>query len=173
MKKRHRWKIDKTLLCNKDDIVITDPCYLPEGIEPPIPHEEWWDFVHKIFEKGGIERYTVYGDWYCTVYRSKRGHFGFVDKTQQIGEFSADACKVCVCKLRQILEYNPYFLKWAKAHKNCVTIIRGFSGKVHFIEREEKPDENGDSSTDLRVHGDGLKNQEPFAFESVELPDDE
>ena len=167
--KKRPWVIERSFTFRRAcDIVITDPCYLAEGGGSDVIVGDVWDFVSCIFQRGGMQRYTIYGDWYCTVYRSKRGRFGFVDKAQKIGEFAADSAKVCVCRLRDAAAINPGFPKWAKENPACVTIIRQFSGKVSFIERENAPDEDGFELHELRVHGSGTRYGAPFAFESVD-----
>ena len=49
-----------------------------------------------------------------------------------LGEFCADAGKVCVVYLKEILKVNPEFKEWAKTHQWCVTIIENFDGDVTY-----------------------------------------
>ena len=65
-----------------------------------------------------------------------------------LGEFCADAGKVCVVYLDEVLKFNPYFEEWAKRHPWCVTIIEDFDGDVDYTVGEEM---------DLHLVGTGNK----------------
>ena len=50
------------------------------------------------------------GDWYCEVFKGSGSRLWFPQVPEKkIGDFSADACKVGVFYLRDILRYNPAF----------------------------------------------------------------
>ena len=59
----------------KGTIVITDPCYLDNGMPKSSTSERWWDMVQygDNLEATGINHYicenTLYGDWSCHTYK--------------------------------------------------------------------------------------------------------
>lgn len=58
----------------KGTIVITDPCYLDNGM-PDVPGVDWWDSVDYGDNLGAagftnfISESTLYGDWSCFTYK--------------------------------------------------------------------------------------------------------
>lgn len=98
--------------------------------------DEYYDLNESDWEKSdlgenmgalGISTYichsTLYGDWSCTTYNS--------DTKEKLGEFCADAGKVAVFLLDEVLKYNPdyddYITKpWA------TTLIKDFDGEINF-----------------------------------------
>lgn len=61
----------------KGTIVITDPCYLDNGM-PEIPGVDWWDSVDYGDNLGAagftdfISESTLYGDWSCFTYKGTK-----------------------------------------------------------------------------------------------------
>ena len=152
------------------DIIITDPCYVnlrEVGIQID------WDSREAWIKKRGLFNTTYYGDWGCTVYTvepdSRVGYIG--PDSEYVGKFCADAGLVCVLDMRDAKHLLPDVEKWVAEHDWCATIIRGFSGKVRLM-TYTKVSRFGDGTpyddTELRVHGDGTLNGEPFSFESVQ-----
>ena len=129
------------------DIVITDPCYIDEFINP------------------SHSRSTLYGDWGCSVWSfdptvenmPKEGEKPF-------GEFCADSAKVCVTVLGSYARKK--IENWLKGREWCATIIDGFKGKVEYIELVEYIAYNGDWVEDrsLRIRGTGVKDGKPYGF---------
>ena len=129
------------------DIIITDPCYIDEFINP------------------SHSRSTLYGDWGCSVWSfdpsiekaPKKGEKPF-------GEFCADSGQVCVTVL------GSYARKkiegWLKGREWCATIIDGFKGKVEYVEVVEYSAYDGEwaEGRSLRVRGIGVKNGKPYGF---------
>ena len=54
-----------------------------------------------------------------------------------LGSFCADAGRVCVVYLDEILKVNPHFKEWADKHEWCVTIIEDFDGDIEYEVDEE------------------------------------
>lgn len=113
----------------KGTIVITDPCYLDNGLlQAPI--KDWWEKSNygQDMEQFGFDPYigesTIIGDWSWYTVNSDTGKI--------IGKFSADAGMVCVCLLDQVLQFNPKFKEWADDHDWCVTIIENFAGDIEY-----------------------------------------
>lgn len=129
------------------DIIITDPCYIDEFINP------------------SHSRSTLYGDWGCSVWSfdpsiekaPKKGEKPF-------GEFCADSGQVCVTVL------GSYARKkiegWLKGREWCATIIDGFKGKVEYVEVVEYSAYEGEwaEGRSLRVRGIGVKDGKPYGF---------
>ena len=93
------------------DIIITDPCYIIPDDKP----DDWQKSCHgdDMFCLG-FRNYlcetTLSGDWYCEVFKGSGSRLWFPQVPEKkIGDFSADACKVGVFYLRDILRYNPAF----------------------------------------------------------------
>lgn len=146
------------------DIVITDPCYLKEGLpERPI---RWWEFADKVIGDGGLMSRTFYGDWGCTVYEKDTGILG--DRgTKTIGKFCADAGMVCVVHLKDVLKHNPKFEdEFIKTHDWCVAVIRGFKGFISFYCKKTKMGKY--ENVELRILGNGEKDGKPFYFETAQ-----
>ena len=70
-----------------------------------------------------ISRDTLYGDWSCTTYNS--------DTKEKLGEFCADAGKVAVFLLDEVLKYNPEFNDYI-TKPLTTTLIKDFDGEVDF-----------------------------------------
>lgn len=105
------------------DIIITDPCYI-------IRDDGGWersnhgDNMEAIGIHNHITHYTLYGDWSCTTFNS--------DTKEKIGEFCADAGRVSVLLLDEVMKYNPEF----DYHINkpwTTTLIKDFRGVVEFV----------------------------------------
>ncbi|WP_373261956.1 hypothetical protein [Hungatella hathewayi] len=79
-------------------------------------------------EKLGITQYmtrdTLYGDWSCTTYD--------LNTKDVIGEFCADAGRVSVIALTDVLKYNPGF-DYHKKKAWTTTWIKNFKGTVQFV----------------------------------------
>lgn len=138
-------------------IIITDPCYIvkknyeknpnpapytKEAISSPNyeeirktyydwekEHDDWQkceygDNMEALNINNYICRNTIYGDWSCTTYNS--------NTKEVIGEFCADAGLVAVFELDEVRAYNSEIDKWIEKHPWCVTVIKNFTGEVHF-----------------------------------------
>lgn len=129
------------------DIIITDPCYIDEFINP------------------SHSRSTLYGDWGCSVWgfdptvgnMPKEGEKPF-------GEFCADSARVCVTVLGSYARKK--IENWLKGREWCATIIDGFKGKVEYIELVEYVAYDGEWVEDrsLRIRGTGVKDGKPYGF---------
>lgn len=129
------------------DIIITDPCYIDEFINP------------------SHSRSTLYGDWGCSVWSfdpsvekaPKKGEKPF-------GEFCADSGQVCVTVLGSYARKK--IEEWLKGREWCGTIIDGFKGKVEYVEVVEYSAYEGEwaESRSLRVRGTGVKDGKPYGF---------
>lgn len=129
------------------DIIITDPCYIDEFINP------------------SHSRSTLYGDWGCSVWSfdptvekaPKKGEKPF-------GEFCADSGQVCVTVLGSYARKK--IEEWLKGREWCGTIIDGFKGKVEYVEVVEYSAYKGEwaESRSLRVRGIGVKDGKPYGF---------
>lgn len=129
------------------DIIITDPCYIDEFINP------------------SHSRSTLYGDWGCSVWSfdpsvekaPKKGEKPF-------GEFCADSGQVCVTVLGSYARKK--IEEWLKGREWCGTIIDGFKGKVEYVEVVEYSAYEGEwaESRSLRVRGTGIKDGKPYGF---------
>lgn len=152
------------------DVVITDPYYLAPVVKDG---HEWQIFADSVLKGSGISNRTYYGDWGCTVYKIPSCEVGFLTRGKgykadaEIGKFCADSGQVCVVALDDILAGNPNFEKWVKEHPWCVTIVRGFKGKVSLFERDCKP-LWGYEEKELRVFGEGEQDGKPLFFESIQ-----
>ena len=142
------------------DIVITDPCYLIPDDRPA----DWEACAHgDEMEALGIAHYlcrvTLYGDWSCEVFKGTGSRLWYPQAPEKkIGEFAADACRVGVFYLREILRYNPAF----DFHINkpwCACLIKGFRGSVKIV---TKVDPDGDES----MHLIGIGSKSFFTRES-------
>ena len=137
------------------DIIITDPCYIiPDNCN------DWQRCGYgENMELLGFGNYlcetTLEGDWCCEVFKGTKSRLLFPQAPEKkIGDFAADACKVGVFYLREILRYNPAF----DYHINrswCTCWIKAFQGKVKIV---EKLNPDGDE----RLHLIGLGNKSFF-----------
>lgn len=144
------------------DIVITDPCYLMRAEHhgsslPPLHRDDWeycdyGDHLNKLGIKKFITRDTIYGDWGCTTYNA--------DTKEPIGQFCADAGLVTIALMKEVLEYNPDFEKWALEHPRCATILRDFHGEADIVVIGD------DDDLEVRVVGNGNIN---FVTSQTEL----
>ena len=82
---------------------------------------------------------------------------------------------VCVLDMRDARRMSSDIDKWIAEHDWCATVIRGFKGKVRFMTMTTRrwfKDNQGKrvtyNDTDLRVRGDGMKDGQPFCFESYQ-----
>lgn len=153
--------------CDFDgDVVITDPCYLRHGmdLERDI---KWWDFAKTIMGDGGLMSHTFYGDWGCTVYEKSTDVLGDSER-KVIGKFCADSGMVCVVGLQDVLKHNPKFEEeFVKTHDRCVTVIRGFKGRIGLWCMKTKIQDFG-NQVELRILGIGRKDGKPFYFETAQ-----
>ena len=158
------WEV-KEIKNLEGDIVITDPCYLRGDMKV----DDWQEFVKDIIEDGGMQSRTFYGDWGCTAYEIPSDCGDIPKNAKVIGHFCADAGMVCVVELGKVLAKNPDFNDWIAKHDTCVTVIKGFTGKVEFlIHTEKRTFKNGTpyDFVELRVRGEGTKDGQPFCFET-------
>ena len=129
------------------DIIITDPCYIDEFINP------------------SHSRSTLYGDWGCSVW-SFDPTVGNMPKEGEkpFGEFCADSARVCVTVLGSYARKK--IENWLKGREWCATIIDGFKGKVEYIELVEYVAYDGEWVEDrsLRIRGTGVKDGKPYGF---------
>lgn len=129
------------------DIVITDPCYIDEFINP------------------SHSRSTLYGDWGCSVWSFDPSVENMPKEGEKpFGEFCADSARVCVTVLGSYARKK--IENWLKGREWCATIIDGFKGKVEYIELIEYMAYDGEWVEDrsLRVRGTGIKDGKPYGF---------
>lgn len=129
------------------DIIITDPCYIDEFINP------------------SHSRSTLYGDWGCSVWSFDPGVEKAPKKGEKpFGEFCADSGQVCVTVLGSYARKK--IEEWLKGREWCATIIDGFKGKVEYVEVVEYSAYEGEwaESRSLRVRGIGIKDGKPYGF---------
>ena len=133
------------------DIIITDPCYLIRDDR----RDDWQlsDYGEDMSILGFstyLSQWTLIGDWDCNVFQGTVSDVWTpVPSNRKIGSFSADACRVGVFYLRDILKYNPSF-NMHITHPWCVCRFKEFKGSVNFI---TLPDPDGDET--LLVTGSG------------------
>lgn len=104
------------------DIIITDPCYIMK--DGDWERSNYSDNMRILGIRNHITHDTLYGDWSCTTFNS--------DTKEKIGEFCADAGRVSVILLDEVMEYNPEF----DYHINkpwTTTLIKDFRGVVEFV----------------------------------------
>ena len=129
------------------DIIITDPCYIDEFINP------------------SHSRSTLYGDWGCSVWSFDPGVEKAPKKGEKpFGEFCADSGQVCVTVLESYARKK--IEEWLKGREWCATIIDGFKGKVEYVELVEYMAYEGEWVEDrsLRIRGTGVKDGKPYGF---------
>lgn len=105
----------------KGDIIITDPCYICKDAD--WEKSKYGDHMEALGIKNYIQRDTLYGDWSCTTFRK--------GDNAELGNFCADAGRVGVFLLDEVLTYNPEF----DYHINkpwTTTLIKDFDGNVDF-----------------------------------------
>lgn len=171
-RKRPQW----TCIAEREfdgDIVITDPCYIRETGK-----RIDWNSHESLMKELGLFNTTYYGDWGCTVYETKKDKVGLMyDDVYAIGEFCADAGLVCVLDMRDARRISSDIDKWIAEHDWCATVIRGFKGKVRLMtmttkrwmkDLEDPKKRIVYDDVELRVRGDGMKDGEPFCFESYQ-----
>lgn len=129
------------------DIIITDPCYIDEFINP------------------SHSRSTLYGDWGCSVWSFDPSVENEPKKSEKpFGEFCADSGQVCVTVLGSYARKK--IEEWLKGREWCGTIIDGFKGKVEYVEVVEYSAYEGEwaEGRSLRVRGIGVKDGKPYGF---------
>lgn len=105
------------------DIIITDPCYLTNGMgcsdEIDDRFDDAWDgdYFH------GVQCSTIYGDWSCKTID--------MNSMKTIGEFCADSGMVCVVDYCKVKEFNPMF-NFVEEKPWTTTLIRNFKGDVQI-----------------------------------------
>lgn len=172
-KKRPEW----TCIAEREfdgDIVITDPCYIRETGQ-----RIDWDSHESCIKDVGLCNRTYYGDWGCTVFAASGPVGNGYEDSDEIGKFCADAGMVCVLDMRDARKMSPDIDKWIAEHDWCATVVRGFKGKVRLMTMTTKRwmKDWKDicqrkrivyDDVELRVRGDGMKDGEPFCFESYQ-----
>lgn len=133
------------------DIIITDPCYLKDGMNLSEDVIEDRDLcmakIDECFENGiGMQRNTIYGDWSCTTFD--------MNTKQPIGEFCADGGMVCVIKLDDVFAFNPNF-NYHTEKTWTTTLIKDFCGTVQFKVKEEPYEYEGKQEVDYIVFVEG------------------
>lgn len=164
-----KWEVFKSAEFN-GDIVITDPCYLAHGGGKGVLGE-WDDQESWISAHGGLVNRTYYGDWGCTVFKTKNEIGRILKGSKSLGEFCADSGRVCVVALKDVLEASPNFDQWVNEHAWCATIIRNFSGTVSFAKRTTTHTSKKFGKwqdTELHVRGDGKIGGRKVSFESIQ-----
>lgn len=149
--------------CNfNETIVITDPCHIVRENADKDSIKDWGK--HSYGERMSlllktdnfICESTICGDWSCTCWKGDKAidltleEFNKMTEEERenmiYGQFCADSGQVIVVSLKDVIAYNPDFLKWAKEHRWCVTLIEDFVGTVEYCvgkdeyskEKEEK-----------------------------------
>ena len=142
------------------DVLVTDPYYMV-GV---IPYDTLCECIRT---QGGLVSTTYYGDWGCTLFKTK-GEVGAITDTGNanvVGKFCADLALVCAIDLKVALEINPSFLNWLDNHKWCGVIVKGFKGTVRFMTLRygKYPDE-----VELRIRFDGEVEGQKMSLESMQ-----
>ena len=142
------------------DIIITDPCYIIlDDRRDDWRKSSYGEDIFFLSFGHYLCKTTLIGDWNCEVFKGSGSRLWFPQAPEKkIGDFSADACKVCVFYLRDILRYNPAF----DDHTNqpwCACWIKNFQGTVKIV---TKLDPDGDES----MHLIGVGNKSFFTRES-------
>jgi len=117
------------------DIIITDPCYVPQFHLP-----------------SAMMRDTIYGDWSCTTVDD--------DTKEKLGEFCADSGMVAVFDLAEVLHYNPGF-NYHEMRPWTTTLIKDFDGDCQFIVKHHRGD---DYSVHVVGQGVNFKTGKPIRF---------
>ena len=141
------------------DIIITDPCYIMKD------NKDWdkcdcGDHLELLGIEHFMTRDTIYGDWSCTV-------FDLNNKHEELGEFCADAGRVSVILLDDVLRYNPNF-NYHTERPWTTTLIRDFKGTVQFVIKEDKYEYDGEPKVEYEVevvgHGVNIRAGNPIDF---------
>lgn len=93
---------------------------------------------------------TIYGDWSCTVDKLNKPFSGFNKNydREEIGEFCADAGKVCVLLADELKKYNSDF-DWWETRPWTTTLIKNFHGEVQIATMKlSYIDEDGEEITE-------------------------
>lgn len=145
----------------KGDIIITDPCYIiPNTPEYDRDWEKcsYGEDMEALGFTNCITSDTYYGDWSCTVYEmifeKLEDPKVIYDIGEEIGEFCADAGKVGVFLLDEVLKYNPDF-DYHIEKPWTTTLIKDFDGYVDFEFTEEYDENIDDLLSNLIVVGKG------------------
>lgn len=150
------------------DIIITDPCYLNNGLNNTCDFDIW------NLEEIGISNYmmrdTIYGDWFCALFDVSNEK---INKDSTIlGYFCADSGMVIVADMEEVRKYNPKLEDKVK-NSHLATIIYNFKGLVKYDVRQEQFEYNGNLYTDyyLVVSGEGInkKTGKTIKFESRQI----
>lgn len=94
-----------------------------------------------------ISHSTLYGDWSCTTYNS--------DTKEKLGKFCADAGKVAVFLLDEILKYNPDYDDHI-AKPWTTTLIKDFDGEVIFEIVDDEVSVVGRGNINFETHQTGF-----------------
>lgn len=158
----------------KGDIIITDPCYIIKESNPDDWDKcDFGDNMEILGIKHYISEYTIYGDWSCTTFNvGDRDPKDFIkeyskitdrmlalddcceeaeilsfkiDNLKKLGRFCADAGKVAVFYLKDVLKYNPEF-DFHITRPWTTTVIRDFNGDIEYYL---------DENTDAHIIGKG------------------
>lgn len=133
------------------DIVITDPCQIiPDNRKDDWQKSGYGEHMYILGFSDYLSEITPDGDWSCEVFQgSDKSLWEPQTLEKKIGDFSADACRVGIFYLQEILKYNPSF----DLHINkplCCCLIKDFQGIVKIV-RKLYPEDN-DS---IHVTGEG------------------
>lgn len=131
----------------KGDIVITDPCYIDEWINPD------------------NTQFTLYGDWSCSLWKCDPDTMRPGRKAKPFGHFAADSARVSVtcidkcdnrCDIEKFVEERP----------DLACIVKRFDGKVCYEKHTTWYAYNGKwyRNEYLIVTGHG----KPFCFTSAQ-----
>lgn len=120
--------------------------FIAESKEKDIAYGKWYEKNEDHFEVCnygndmealGINKYitrdTLYGDWSCTTFNT--------DTKDILGRFCADAGKVSVFLLEEVLKYNPKF-DYHINKPHTTTLIKDFDGDIVITTVDVKPDPN-------------------------------
>lgn len=100
--------------------------------------QEWDEYYLNFFREYNNPDYSQEDrDKLATSFRNHKKKF---QEEFTLGEFCADAGRVCVVYLEDVLKFNSNFKSWAETHPWCATIIENFDGDVRY-----EVDEEGDA----------------------------
>jgi hypothetical protein len=140
---------------DKDDVVITDPCYFMRSSSD-------WDECDcgQCLERLGLSSVRFYsnstgvGDGTWNVRN-------LVVRKEKIGTFSADSGQIGAFYLEDVLKYNPKFLTKHRRLDRLALILRNFTGEIGFF---YSPTSDHAMQVEIRGDADGK-----YIYSNVDL----
>ena len=128
------YTVEQVMNADEDTIIITDPCYI-------LRDEDWSHWLDMEFTANpiGLDNYlrqyhnfgeliaadTGYGDWCNEIYNTETG--------ETIGQFTADAGMVIVCRASDLDNYGYDINEINKLKDNgCLVTMPNYSGEIEL-----------------------------------------